>query len=271
MAREYQRYEGTPQRDLFRILRERFLERHSGSGPWSIDVGSGPLRFTRWVGSEGSHRVALDLSRAALEFPRTGSSGDPGTIDRVRGDATRPPFPPGQFSSVAVLGNAIGFAGADGSRLLDAASSLTAPGGRLLLEIAPGPGEHSRYLARLPPSAVRRLLRSPVGAVRPRIEREGFAREPWRKRDPGTFQRWTVPGISEYLSKRGWAQDETVAVAPALGHLTGRIAAVRGDAKAWGHLLEIEEAVGRRPERWTSAASVLLAWTAPASRSHTLK
>ena len=271
VAREFLRYEGTPQRDLFRILRERFLDRNAGSGPWALDVGSGPLRFTSHVGSEGSHRVALDLSRTALAFPRPSAPGDPGPIDRVRGNAVRPPFAPGRFGTVAVLGNSIGFAGGAGERLLDAASALTAPAGRLLLEIAPGPGEHSRYLARLPPSAGARLLRSPLGAVAPRIEREGFAREPWRKRDPGTFRRWDVAGVSEYLAKRGWSVNETVAVAPVLGPLAERIAAVRGDPKSWGHLLELEEAIGRRSERWRDAASVLIATTAPGGGSHTLK
>jgi hypothetical protein len=54
-----------------------------------------------------------------------------------------------------------------------------------------------------------------------------------------------------------------VAVAPALGASPGSLEPARSDPKAWSHLLELEEAVGREPERWNSAAAVLLSLSAP--------
>src|SRR5579864_6312733 len=38
-AREWLRYEGTPQRELFRELRRRFIERHTRLAGWVVDVG----------------------------------------------------------------------------------------------------------------------------------------------------------------------------------------------------------------------------------------
>ncbi len=50
----------------------------------------------------------------------------------------------------------------------------------------------------------------------------------------------------------------------AMGNLLGFAADdAHGDAKAWQHLLDGEETLGRTPERWPSAAAVLLAAVAP--------
>lgn len=179
--------------------------------------------------------------------------------DRVRGDALRPPFRTEQFGTVAVLGNTLGFAGAEGPSLLRTAESLVAPGGALLVEVAPGPGERSRYLARLPERSVARLLRSPTQAVIPRIFREGFSTEPARKAKPGPFLRVGASELVTDLEHRGWKVGEVLAVAPALGPDPHRLEAARGDPKAWDHLLRIEEELGRKPERWTAAAAVLVA------------
>lgn len=259
--REWIRYEGTPQRDLWRVLRERFLARHSIAAPWVLDLGSGPGRFTRFLGSAPARRVALDLSVEMLRsLPArwcTGSGGTP-LPDRVRADGKAPPFRPTAFGQVALLGNALGFAGASADRLLEAATSLVAPGGNLLLEVAPGPGERSRYLARLPSTSLARLLRAPVRALTPRIEREGFDPMPFRRTQDGEFRRIPVAELVRTLG-RGFEVREVLAVAPALGAMAPRIAAVRTDSKAWEHLLLVEEELGRRPERSTEAAAVLVA------------
>jgi SAM-dependent methyltransferase len=259
--REWSRYEGTGQRDLYRELRERFLVRHAVEGGWVLDLGSGPGRFLPFAGRAGSRRVALDISREMLDLlPEAWvASGSPFPApDRVRGDALHPPFERGRWSEVIVLGNTLGFAGKGADRLFDEAAQLVAPGGTLVIEIAPAPGERSRYLARLPPSSVARLLRSPTRAVLGRLDREGFRSEPPRHSTGDSFRRFSAPELRDRLERNRFEMIECVAVAPALGPDAKRIAAVRSDAKAWPHLLELEEEVGRRPERWTEAAAVLL-------------
>lgn len=195
------------------------------------------------------------------------ASGAPGPLPaRVLGDALHPPFAPDRWAEVVALGNPLGFAGKEADRLLDAVERLVAPEGTLVLEIAPSSGERSRYLARLPASSVGRLLRSPPGAVVRRLDPEGFASEPPRRAPGGAFRRFTVSELQERWRDSGWVLLETSAVAPVLGPDPERAGAVRADAKAWDHLLEIEEEVGRRPERWRGAAAVLLAARRPPSK-----
>ena len=260
--REWHRYEGTAQRRLWRGLRERFLERHASTASWALDLGSGPGRFTPWAGGPGTRPVALDLSgemlRAIPAYWRARRL--PGALpERVRADASRPPFSRAAFGEVLALGNAIGFAEDSSDQLLDEAMGLVRPGGTLLLEVAPGPGERSRYLTRLPVSSVGHLLRAPVTALLPRIEREGFAAEPPRRSEGSAFRRVPATDLARRLERAGWTVTEVVAVAPALGSDARRIRACAEDSKAWGHLLELEEALGHRPERWDRAAAVLLA------------
>ena len=57
-----------------------------------------------------------------------------------------------------------------------------------------------------------------------------------------------------------------MAIAPALGPDAARISAVRSDPKAWLHLLELEEELGRSSERWPGAAAALLAAQRPLSK-----
>jgi SAM-dependent methyltransferase len=262
VEREWQRYEGTPQRDLFRTLRERFITRHAAIASWCIDLGSGPGRFTRTLGQRADRTVALDISGIALrtlgEKWSRASAGLP-LPDRVRGDASHPPFPDGSSGLVALLGNTLGFTGSRADELLASAAGLVRPGGRLLLEIAPGPGEASRYLARLPVGSVGRLFAAPPAALLPRIEREGFRVEPRRKSREGPFRRFDVAGVRSILRPKDWTALEISAVAPALGPQAARIEAIRSDERAWEHLLVVEEELGRRDARWTSAAALLLA------------
>ncbi len=204
--------------------------------------------------------VALDLSRSMLELSRNRADGPtgPGPSDAVLGDGARPPLREAAFGTVALLGNALGFEGPRGEELLAAAERLVVPGGTLLVEIAPGPGERSRYLGRLPPGAVRRLLASPPGAYLPRVEREGFLREPVRRRR-SEFRRWAVAELGARWRGTGFRLAETVAVAPALGADADRIAAVAREPAAFVRLCELEERIGRDPRRWPNAAAILLA------------
>jgi SAM-dependent methyltransferase len=267
------RYEGTAQRELFRQLRERFLIRNARSGRWALDVGSGPGRFARHVGAGGRTCVALDLSLAMLAVGREISSTVAGPeaprVERVRGDALQPPLPPATFDEVALVGNALGFEAGSGDALLQTVEGLVNAGGFLLVEVAPGPGEHARYLARLPPGAVRRLLAAPPAAVLPRVRREGFATEPSRHRT-SAFRRWTADELLERWRSVGWRVREAMAVAPALGPDAGRLSEVARDPRAWARLLELEEELGREPARWPNAAAVLLAVERPALQTNGL-
>jgi len=221
-----------------------------------------------YIGPEQSQRVALDLSREMLlrvdrrNLART---------HRVRGDGVHPPLARAAFANVAVLGNSLGFAAGDSDRLLGAAEELVTLGGNLLLEVVAGPGERARYLHRLPPSSLARLLRSPVRAVYARTQREGFAPDPPRRSEPGEFHRFRPRELSEQLEARGWATLEIVAVAPSLGASPAALEAVHPDPKAWSHLIELEELVGHEPERWTAAAAVLIALSRLGQAARTIK
>ncbi len=264
--REWLRYEGTAQRDLFRELRERFLTRHAEDAPWVLDAGSGPGRFTARVGGPRSNRVAIDLSRAMLLAARERARTERSDADdhgfEVAGDLLGPPFLRAAFGEVALLGNTLGFAGEDGVALLAEVESLVGPSGILLLEVAPGHGERSRYLARLPPSAVGRLFEAPLAWVERRVLAEGFAREPRRHREH-EFRRWGPDEIHERYRRLGWTVEETLAVAPALGPDAPRVEAVAGRPSARARLLELEERFGRSPARWPEAAALLVAVRRP--------
>ncbi|HEV2429460.1 MAG TPA: class I SAM-dependent methyltransferase, partial [Thermoplasmata archaeon] len=238
VEREWKRYEGTPQRDLFRILRRRFLARHARSNGWVVEIGPGPGRFTPEIGDARAHRVVLDLSGGMLEavrrrWPKTGSGPVPSLL---RGDARWPPLRDGRFDAVVALGNSVGFGGTDAPGLLDQIADLVAPNGRFVVEAVTGSGEVSRDLRRLPPNAVSRLLRGPVEMVLARLEREGF--DPLPPRDPERhgFHRFTLRALVEALGRHRIEVTESMAVAPALGSEPTRIAAVARDPLAWEHL-----------------------------------
>jgi SAM-dependent methyltransferase len=259
VEREWKRYEGTPQRDLFRELRNRFLLRHRPSTGWSIDIGSGPGRFAGVLGGTPDRRILLDLSEEMLHAARERAPTTRPTAALVRGDGSAPPFREGRFSQVVALGNPLGFAGDGSDRLFDSLRALVAPGGTLLLEIVCGPGERSRYLARLPPGAIRRLLAAPVNLVRTRAEREGFRREPSEPRRSSEFRRHDCAEVLELLTSRGFRWTEVLSVAPGLGADAERVAAVRPDPLGWLRLLELEEQIGRAPNRYPAAAALLIA------------
>lgn len=262
-GREWQRYEGTAQRDLFLELRLRFLRRYRADGGWAVDVGAGPGRFTEELATAPGRSVGLDLSAAMLRAGLQLAAPAPEVPRfRVRGDAARPPFAVGTFTVVALLGNVVGFAGAGGPRLLDSSEALVAPGGHLIVEIAPGAGEASDYLRRLPAGAVGRLLAAPPGVVVPRIEREGFYRLKERHASRG-FDRWTVGRLRSRWAESGFVQVEAMAIAPVLGADPLRVEQVRHVPRAWERLLEVEEQVGRVPARWGAAAAVLVAARRP--------
>lgn len=262
VEREWKRYQGTPQRDLFRHLRERFLRRHAAPGGWVAEIGPGPGRFSPLVGGSGTRRVLVDLSREMLRKARDMWPLGPDLPvfpGFVRGDGTHPPLRPGTFSEVVALGNPLGFSGEAADQFLGSVLALVRPGGAVLLETVAGGGERSRYLARLPPKAVQRLLLAPLPLVKPRLEREGFS--PLGDPTPGRhgFRRFGAAELLPELLRRGFETTEVLAVAPSLGADPERIAAVHAAPAAWARLLELEEEVGRTPARQRSAAALLVA------------
>ncbi len=266
--REWKRYEGTPQRELFRELRSRFLDRHRSDGPWVLDLGAGPGRFSSRIGGPASRRVLLDMSRGMLlEAARRLRLSTPSAAapDLVVGDAARPPFKPGRFDQVVLLGNVIGFAEEESPKVLENGVALVRPGGTIVVETVVGAGERSRYLGRLPPGAVRRLLAAPINAVRPRVEREGFRPEPAVPRE-GRFRRMGEEEVQAEFARAGVELLESLSVAPALGADAERVAATRTEPISWLHLLELEEVLGRTPPRRARAAALLLAGRKRASQ-----
>jgi hypothetical protein len=207
--------------------------------------------------------VLLDLSVGMLsEVPRR-YRGNPEflrAVDLVAGDAARPPVRAHRFREVVLLGNVVGFGATDAETIVHAVADCVAPEGRLLLELAAGPGERSRYLARLPPGAVARVFRSPAQWLQQRIDREGFVSGPPSRGPRATFRATTVAKAGDWVRSRGFVQREAVAVAPALGLDAERIAAVQRDPAAWARLLDVEERLGREPARWKQAAAVLVSF-----------
>lgn len=266
VRREWGRYEGTAQRDLFRQLRARFLRRHAGSAHRVLELGPGPGRFTPLLGERSSRRVLLDLSPAMLleARERFRRSRRGGSLELVRGDAVHPPFGPGSFDLVVALGNPIGFAEEEGGELLDRATRLLAPGGTILLESVAGDGERSRYLTRLPPTATARVLRAPAGWLGPRVLREGFEAEEPRKSPTARFARWGEERLRTELHRLGLELLESIAVAPSLGGDAARLQAASRDPQSWTGLLALEESMGRLPARRAVASALLVA----AGRAH---
>jgi SAM-dependent methyltransferase len=260
--REWNRYEGTAYRDLLRVLRERFLERHGRvAGSWALDLGSGPGRFSSRL-SAGGRVVVADISRAMLAEARKrlGAPDLAGLPYRfVQLDARRIPLRAGSFDAVAVLGHTIGFSGCDAPVVLDSAMRTVRPGGHLLLEFAAGAGERSRWAHALPATAFARALRAPPAVALGRAERAGFeALEPRREPEPGSFRAFAPAEILSVLRAGGFSIVAIQAVAPLTGAEPDRLAPVRADEKSWRHLLDVEEALGIRPERQRFAASILL-------------
>ncbi|MHB8352563.1 MAG: class I SAM-dependent methyltransferase, partial [Thermoplasmata archaeon] len=215
------------------------------------------------LGTPEHPRILLDLSvEALLEARRRLAHGDGQPIvptEYVRGNGRTLPFLPGSFGQVVLLGNAVGFAGSGAEELLASVARSLAPGGSVLLEFVAGPGERSNYLHRLPPGALRRLLAAPPRAVLPRVVREGFrAFEPARK-GSGAFRRFSIDAQGSLLQRVGWRVEERIAVAPSLGQDPGQLQAIWSDPRAWENFLQVEEAVGRGPDRWPGAAALLVA------------
>jgi SAM-dependent methyltransferase len=269
VEREWARYEGNALRDLFRMLRVRFLHRHSADSSLpALEVGPGPGRFSSHIGGPEHGRVLLDLSGEALRLARENLLDPPSTRNAgaswfVRGDGRYPPLRAGRFGQVVLLGNSLGFAETSAERLLDRSVELLAPGGVLLLEVVTGNGERSRYLHRLPPGAIPRLLEAPTKLVVSRIDREGFLPLPRERKAGHRFRRFDRRELEDLLAQHRLSVEEWMSVAPATGKEPERLSPVRSQARSWEHLLRLEEVLGARPARQENAAALLVAARLP--------
>ncbi|MCI4335392.1 MAG: class I SAM-dependent methyltransferase [Thermoplasmata archaeon] len=265
VEREWKRYEGTPQRELLLELRVRFLREHPAPvGGDRLELGPGPGRFTPYLAAPGQRIILVDLSREALRqhrvrqtLPATGADY---RIERVLGNGRRPPLRDGSFVGVSLLGNLLGFAGPHADELLEAAARLVAPGGLLTVELSAGDGEYSECLHRLPPSAAARLLRAPLRAVLARVARAGFVPTRTDPTGPGRFRRISIRSADTTLDPLGFQLEAAEAIAPALGGDPERTFACHSDPLAWGHLLELEERLGKVPARWKRATALMAAY-----------
>ncbi len=260
--REWRRYEGNALRDLFRELRRRFLVRNFVARGWVIDAGCGPGRFTAFDRSEGVRWAAFDVSsemlRTARRFGR--GHGGSGEVDWIRADARFPPFRTDAASTVIALGNLIGFLEGSGRSALVELARLVEPHGRLLLEIAPGPGTYSVYLHRLPDGVLARRLRGSADYVVERAVREGFVPAPFRRSRPSSFVRYSLDELRAIVEPLGFELLEALSVAPALGRSAERLERLRNDDAVWNRLVSVEEVLGREPGTWPNAAAVLAAF-----------
>lgn len=159
---------------------------------------------------------------------------------------------------MVALGNIVGFAAGDAERTIGAMADVVRPGGSLIVEVAPATGERSRYLARLPPSAVGRLFESPPSLVQRRVESEGFDAAGPDPSHGDRFRRLSTEATRQILESNGFEVVAARAVAPSLASDEERIAAIARSSRAWSRFLEIEERLGDDPRRWIRAAAVLI-------------
>ncbi len=172
------------------------------------------------VGKAGVERIGVDVSLEMLRAVRsrwTEIAAGERPPRLVRGNGLRPPFREGAFDAVVVLGNVLGFAEENILPTLNALGQLLSSSGTLILEFSNGPATRSRYLNRLPPSALPRLFESPTRWLVDRVIREGFELLPERRRGPVVHRRRSIEDVESALKRGGLGVVEELAVAPALG------------------------------------------------------
>ncbi len=290
VEREWRRFEGTPQRELLRTLRERFLERAletSGPVARALEVGPGPGRFSPWVAQGARRVVLLELSPAMLEaalrsaprgppVPR-GSSRTPETVwEPLLGDARRLPLRRESFPRVVALGNVVGFAAPKGAALLRDLAETVAPGGTLIVESVGAVKERPRFLASLNGEGILALLaRTPLEEL-PRRLAEGWAppssdrspRSPERSREgelPSSFQFLSASEVRGTLERCGLLVRRQRVMAPLLGDDPRRLLWVseRGGPRSWRALLQWEETAGGHPRIVEAGGHLLTFATRP--------
>ncbi len=278
VEREWRRYEGTPQRELLRGVRERFLERAlrtaSEEVRWAAEVGPGPGRFTPLVGQGAERLLLVDLStpmlRAAAERAEAGPRpSSEGGADLVQADASRSPLKERSLDRVVALGNLVGFAGARARSVLEGLARAVAPGGALVLETQAVVTSVPRFLEEAGPLELRRTFVADPRHELPRLLREGWRPVPPSKpagregsggsRGIGGFGGFGGPGptfrfmarseVSHLLSREGLNVVDELVAAPLLGGRPELLETLlRSGGPGLRALLRWEETVGRERE-----------------------
>ncbi|MDE1819696.1 MAG: class I SAM-dependent methyltransferase [Euryarchaeota archaeon] len=262
VEREWRRLEGTPQRDLLRTLRERFLRRSFPTplpeGRWAVEVGPGPGRFTPVLAETSAQLLLVDLSREMLRAAAVrrerglGSRGRRATLALVLGDATAWPVRPGTIERLTAIGNVVGFSGDRAEGILRELSASLAPGGEIVVESVCPTTTLPKFAARW-----RRDTRAPVLAGDPELRLRPLLGQGWERHHvPGgphpssaEFHFFHPREIREALARLGIEVREQEVLAPLSGdnpELVGRIA--RGGPRGLDELVRWEEAAGHRPE-----------------------
>ncbi len=281
VEREWRRYEGTPQRELLRGVRERFLERAlrtaSEEVRWAAEVGPGPGRFTPLVGQGAERLLLVDLStpmlRAAAERVEAGSGpSSEGGVDLVQADASRSPLKERSLDRVVALGNLVGFAGPRARSVLEGLARAVAPGGALVFETQAAVTFVPRFLDEAGPPELRRTFVSDPRHELPRLLREGWRPVPPPKpagregsgdiRGIGgigslgglggtgpTFRFMARSEVSHLLSREGLNVVDELVAAPLLGGSPELLdTLLRSGGPGLRALLRWEETVGRERE-----------------------
>jgi SAM-dependent methyltransferase len=231
--REWSRYEGTVQRNLWLQFRRRFLSRALQDLPSRpaviLEVGPGPGRFSDLLVSTGRPVILLDLSLAMIREGRgLHPATRPGGPHWVLGDALRLPVPPRSLAALVALGNVLGFAGSRAGLLLREWDESLAPGGVFAIEtslLAPAKGEA------LSPRA-------------PAAGREG--RRPLTVLRTPKVSYFSRKELDDWFARLGWRLEEATPVAPrAGGSPTDAQQALHRAGGDWRTLLEEEERAGR--------------------------
>lgn len=248
---EKDRLGGSPERDLRRLLVERFLRRHLAAVRGRVlEIGPGTGRFTPFLGGRGRKLVLLDLSPAMLRAARDrGRKLPPARRPRayLRGAAEGlRMLRPRSMDAVVLLGT-FGFFGRDVAPVLDGVRRALRPGGLLVLEAVSPTGATTEVFPPRPDLAVR-ILHAPRTHYLWRVLREGY--QPY---DPAHLANWEFgfwrPSILlPHLERHGFRVVERMSVAPITGNQPRLVRHLRRDPRAWRTLLQLEEEAGHFDE-----------------------
>lgn len=256
--REWNRYEGTPQRDLLRAVREDFLQRSLRRAPahrrWSVEVGPGPGRFSPFL-LPGTQRLVLaDLSAAMLRTALQRLRAGPPRPEGLLADGAHLPIRPGTADVVVALGNVAGFAEESSLAVLSELCTCVGPSGMLVVETTAARTAVLRFPARLSVEDWRSLLRKDPQRWLPDLLRQGSlpvpesstgGREPARA---GGFQYLGAAEVARFLEHDGLRVREQLVSAPLTGddpHLVERL--YRLGPGGLTSLLRWERAAGSDP------------------------
>ncbi len=217
--REWERYQGTLQRELWLRLRERFLLRaldaSPSQSPWVVELGSGPGRFAPLLTRAGSQALLVDLSPAMIREGRR-RLGSPPRTHWVLADALRLPIRLGATRLLVALGQLLNLAGGEAPLFLREWDRVLPPGAGWALEV--------------------------------NLEGSSLA-SPSREKGTETLTRFRLEELEGRLASLGWRVEESLKVAPKAG---GEEDSCRRALKRWGgnweQWLEEEERAGRSPE-----------------------